>query len=223
MVKTIISITGDYSHEGRVIDHCIQRVVSLLDEAVIYENVPLDALADALSKNPDLVILSSENRYMLQQTGLSEWLTPEISTQITTYVAHGGSWLALHSGMSNYPIDSDYIQMLKGYFVRHPEPLAVTYKCELAEAPRQFVIHDEHYQVGFVDEFTNIFLRSFSDAGESVAGWRHFYGSGKVAGYVPAHNREGMLNQENLALLKTVVNWLLKHQSSVRWKQYLKE
>ncbi|MFZ1521393.1 MAG: hypothetical protein WAT30_04665, partial [Lactococcus raffinolactis] len=43
-----------------------------------------------------------------------------------------------------------------------------------------------------------------------------------MAGYVPAHDIEGMLDQQNLALLKTVVDWLLTHQSSVRWKQYLK-
>ncbi|MFP7372972.1 hypothetical protein [Lactococcus lactis] len=145
-----------------------------------------------------------------------------MSALITTYVAHGGSWLALHSGMSNYPIDSGYSQMLKGYFIQHPEPLPVTYKCDLTDSPSQFVIQDEHYQVGLVDDYTHIFLRSFSDAGESVAGWRHFYGSGKVAGYVPAHDIEGMLDQQNLALLKTVVDWLLTHQSSVRWKQYLK-
>lgn len=222
MVKTVISVTGDYYHEGKDTNQYLQRVLSLLDEPVIYENVSLDALSDALSKNPDLIILSAENQRTPQQTDLREWLTPEMSRLITTYVEHGGSWLGLHSGMSNYPTDSGYIQMLKGYFIQHPEPLPVTYKCDLVETPSQFVIQDEHYQVGFVDDYTHIFLRSFSDAGESVAGWRHFYGSGKVAGYVPAHDISGMLEQHNLALLKTVIDWLLKHQSSVRWKQYLK-
>ena len=37
MVKTIISITGDYYHEGKDTDQCLQRVLSLLDEPVIYE------------------------------------------------------------------------------------------------------------------------------------------------------------------------------------------
>ena len=171
MVKTIISITGDYYHEGTDTDQYLQRVLSLLDEPVIYENIPIDALAEALSKNPDLMILSVENQRTPRQTDISEWLTPEISDLITTYVDHGGSWLALHSGMSNYPIDSGYIQMLKGYFIQHPEAMPVTYKCDLAESPNQFVIQDEHYQVGLVDDYTHIFLRSFSDAGESVAGW----------------------------------------------------
>ncbi len=222
MVKTIMSVTGDYYHEGKDTDQYLQRVLSLLDEPVIYENVPLDALGEALSKNPDLIILSAENQRTPQQSDLSEWLTPEMSDLITTYVVHGGSWLALHSGMSHYPIESGYSQMLKGYFIQHPEPMPVTYRCDLAETPSQFVIQDEHYQVGFVDDFTHIFLRSFSAAGESAAGWRHFYGSGKVAGYVPAHDIAGMLDDHNLALLKTVVDWLLKHQSSVRWKHYLK-
>lgn len=37
MVKTIISITGDYYHEGKDTNQCLQRVLSLLDEPVIYE------------------------------------------------------------------------------------------------------------------------------------------------------------------------------------------
>ncbi|GHU38392.1 hypothetical protein FACS1894193_09800 [Bacilli bacterium] len=223
MVKTVISITGDYYHKGKDINQYLQCVLSLLDEPVIYENIPLDALSEGLSKNPALIILSVENQRTPQETNLNDWLTPEMSGLITAYVKHGGSWLGLHSGMSNYPIDSGYSQMLKGYFIQHPEPLPVTYRCDLAEMPRQFVIQDEHYQVGFVDDYTHVFLRSFSDAGESVAGWRHFYGNGKVAGYVPAHDISGMLNQENLALLKIVVAWLLNPQSSVRWKDYLKD
>lgn len=222
MGKTIISVTGDYYHNGLETDQLIERVIALLDEPVEHERISVADLAQGLLKHPDLLILSVENQQTPGQADLHEWLTPELSEMITHYVANGGSWLALHSGMTHYPIESDYIQMLKGYFVQHPEQVAVTYQSELEDVPCRFVIEDEHYQVDFVDAYTNIFLRSFSDYGESVAGWRHFYGSGKVAGYVPAHNLSGMLEQQNLDLLKTVVAWLLRHQSSVRWKQYLK-
>jgi hypothetical protein len=168
-----------------------------------------------------LVIFSVENQRTPREADVQEWLTPELDSLITTYVAQGGSWLALHSGMSNYPIDSDYIKMLKGYFISHPAPLAVTYRSVLEAKSVDFTIIDEHYQVGLVDDFTTIFLRSFSDYGESVAGWRHFYENGKVAGYVPAHQFEGMVNPVNLKILRQVIVWLLKPQSSVKWKQYL--
>lgn len=221
MVKQIISVTGDGYHQGTDAVQYIQQVLERLDEPVDYENIALENLADALAKNPDLVILSTENQRTPREDDVQDWLTPELDQVITDYVQRGGSWLALHSGMSNYEINSAYIKMLKGYFIMHPEPLAVTYQSDLADTPSNFTITDEHYQVGLVDDYTHIFLRSFSDYGESVAGWRHFYGSGKVAGYVPAHYLEGMLNDDNLAVLKGIITWLLNPQSSVRWKQYL--
>jgi hypothetical protein len=221
MVKKVISVTGDHYHQGDELRQYIQEVLGLLEASVDYEDIALEDLADALAKNPDLVIFSTQNQQTPQEDDLNHWLTPELGKLITAYVDHGGSWLALHSGMANYPTDSDYIKMLKGYFTMHPEPLPVTYRSDLPDTPSEFTIVDEHYQVAMVDEFTHIFLRSFSDYGESVAGWRHFYGSGKVVGYVPAHYLEGMLHQDNLAVLKNVIAWSLKHQSSVRWKQYL--
>lgn len=222
MVKKVISITGDLYHQKSDGKDYIQHALDLLDELVNYENIPIEKLADAILENPDLIILSIENQVVGQEDSASGWLTPEISKLIIKYVEHGGSWLSLHSGLSNYPQDSDYVKMIKGYFIMHPEQLAVTYQSYIAECPSEFTIIDEHYQIGMIDAYTTIFLRSISNYGESVAGWRHFYGSGKVAGYAPSHNLEGMENETNLAILSTVIGWLLKHQSSVRWKQYLK-
>lgn len=222
MVKTIISISGDTYHAAEDTETFIDQVIALLDEPILHERMAIQDLAQGLARQPDLVILSTENQQVSGQGDSQAWLTPALSDAITDYVAHGGSWLALHSGMSNYPVNSSYIQMLKGYFVMHPEPRMVTYQSELMALPCQFMIEDEHYQVSLVDNYTTIFLKSYSDFGESIAGWRHFYGSGKVAGYVPAHGLSAMLEPQNVQLFKTVVTWLLRHQSSVRWKQYLK-
>lgn len=221
MVKKVISVTGDAYHQKSDSKDYIQHALDLLDELVHYENIPIEKLTQALSENPDLLILSVENQIGGAQYHEKGWLTKEISDNIVSYVDKGGSCLALHSGMSNYPLDSTYINMLKGYFVMHPQQVSVTYQSYLTEMPSEFTIRDEQYQVGFLDDYTTVFMRSFSIHGESVAGWRHFYGSGKVAGYTPSHNVEGMVDETNLLILKTVIAWLLKQQSSVRWKRFL--
>lgn len=221
MVKRVISVTGDAYHQRSDSKDYIQHALDLLDELVHYENIPIEKLTQALSENPDLLILSVENQIEGAQDSVKEWLTPEISDKIVSYVDKVGSWLALHSGMLNYPLDSTYIDMLKGYFIMHPKQVAVTYQSYLAEMPSEFTITDEQYQVGILDDYTTVFMRSFSSYGESVAGWRHFYGSGKVAGYTPSHNTTGMADDTNLLILKTVITWLLKQQSSVRWKRFL--
>ncbi|GFH42066.1 hypothetical protein Hs30E_06170 [Lactococcus hodotermopsidis] len=220
--KKVIGVVGDYYHQGSATEQYIKKTLEQLDEEVMYQTVSLENLPAELAKNPDLVIFSTENQQTPTEANLSEWLTPELEQLIVDYVHNrGGSWIALHSGMSNYPTDSDYVQMLKGYFISHPEQLAVTYKLDLGDDSSEFTILDEHYQVGMVDENTHIFMRSFSDYGESVAGWRHFYGIGKVTGYVPAHNAEQMLDEVNLAIFKKVIAWSLVHQSTCKWKVYL--
>jgi type 1 glutamine amidotransferase len=72
-----------------------------------------------------------------------------------------------------------------------------------------FEIEDEHYFVHCDSENTNVFLFSESIDGQSAAGWCHSFGAGKVCCLTPAHNKEGLLNEEFLETLRNCVNWLI--------------
>jgi hypothetical protein len=65
---------------------------------------------------------------------------------------------------------------------------------------KAFSLSDEHYFVQCDDENTEVYLRSTGEAGDSIAGWKHSYGKGKVCCFTPAHTKEGMLD-ENISLL----------------------
>lgn len=90
MVKRVISVTGDAYHQRSDSKDYIQHALDLLDELVHYENIPIEKLTQALSENPDLLILSVENQIEGAQDSVKEWLTPEISDKIVSYVDKGG-------------------------------------------------------------------------------------------------------------------------------------
>lgn len=96
----------------------------------------------------------------------------------------------------------------------HPEKLhLVHYKAfannSVLPSTTSFEIVDEHYFVHCDSENTNVFLYSESIDGQSAAGWSHSFGEGKVCCLTPAHNKEGLLNEEFLEILRNCVNWLI--------------
>jgi hypothetical protein len=114
--------------------------------------------------------------------------------------------------MPGYSVKSGYIKMLRGYFDYHPPGRQeVTYMLKEGggNGNHAFTLLDEQYFVRCDQENTEIDLWSTGEDGDSIAGWRHLYGKGKVCCYTPAHTREGMLNNNVSGLLAERLQWLL--------------
>lgn len=201
----ILAVVGDYWHKEEMIKDCLDAVLESND--LTY--VKYDELRDALSERPDAVILYKENRLNPMDENPAMWMNEEIMETIVTYVKEGGGFLAWHSGMAEYPIDSQYIDMLRGAFLHHPSQMqTIAYKKlggDLSEIAFQFI--DEHYFVTCKTDETNVFLTSESIDGTSIAGWEHSFGNGRVCCLAPAHTALGLMNETFQELLREKITW----------------
>ncbi|MBM7691661.1 type 1 glutamine amidotransferase [Peribacillus deserti] len=211
-MKRILAIVGDYYHKYEWAQE------SLLKALQPYQDVKLvftetGQLLEKLGEKPDAVVLFKEDRVNPNEKEVSTWMTNEISQSIVDYVENGGNWVAWHAGLASFPVEGSYTQMLRGYFLSHPEKhQSVRYVSSgenlIVSETINFNIMDEHYFVHVDEANTNVFLRSESVDGESIAGWYHKYGNGRVVCLTPAHNQEGLMNSEFLSVLGKCVHWV---------------
>ena len=214
MLKRIIAVLGDYYHPEEYSKASLHQALRLIHEKEKVECIEIKAsqLKEELINQPDAVILFKEDRVNPTEEVVDTWMTAEIGEAITRYVDQGGGWLAWHSGLASYQVESSYVQMLKGSFdyhpLNHPQVKYTDVQGNHPFGPISFEIKDEHYFVTVNEAETTIFLRSDSDEGHSVAGWYHEFGKGKVCCLAPAHNKEGLLDQEFTQLLAKTIEWV---------------
>ncbi|MBO9597698.1 MAG: ThuA domain-containing protein [Cohnella sp.] len=205
-MKQIVAIIGDYYHreaDSRAsLLAALQPLVGAGEMNIRF--VGREQLVGALAERPDAAILFAEDRLAPESDENARWMTPQAAAEIARYVEAGGGWLAWHSGLASYDPQGDYVKMLRGRFLMHPaEHQSVTY----TGVDGSFEIVDEHYFVECDTERTEVFLRSASVDGESIAGWKHAHGAGRVACLTPAHRPEGLLDANVLKLLRQSVVW----------------
>ncbi|WP_028612041.1 ThuA domain-containing protein [Paenibacillus harenae] len=213
-MKKIVALLGDYYHQE---EHARAALLKALAEELAEEQINLlfvkepAALMEELANGTDAVILFADNRRTdpVKQPDLC-WLTTECSERIVRYVEGGGGWLAWHSGLASYPADSGYVGMLRGYFLSHPAQNPVRYTpVGNREASEFELLLDEHYFVHCDEDNTEVYLRSTSVDGQSVAGWRHPFGAGRVSCLTPAHRPEGLLDDHFIYWLNREINWMI--------------
>lgn len=212
-MKKIFAVVGDYWHQAKDSGDALQQALSTWAGAgdVSLRYIDAGRLTDALDEAPDAVVLFKENRVAPQEDENARWMTSEIEEAITRYVERGGGWLAWHSGLAGYDPSGEYVAMTKGRFLHHPvEHRSVRYiPAQEAGFPETggFEVLDEHYFVECKEAETEVYLRSESADGKSVAGWRHEFGLGRVCCLTPAHRREGLSDPAFLRLLGQAVRW----------------
>ncbi|QIZ07176.1 ThuA domain-containing protein [Priestia megaterium] len=213
MVK-IVALLGDYWHDRDDAKAGLEAAFSRLPykEEIDLQYITYEEVSQVLDDKPDLFI----NAKMAQLNPLDEqvitWLTEDLDKKIVSYIKEGGSILAWHTGIAGYPSESNYIKMLRGYFVYHPPGLQhVTYLWKENEKGGEiaFSLSDEHYFVHCDAANTDVDLWSTSADGDAIAGWKHSYGKGKICCFTPAHTKEGMLNKNISSLLAEKINWTL--------------
>lgn len=217
-MKKALAVVGDFYHNGDLIRQSLNEILDPLitEEVVQLKYCETRMISQHLKENPDIVILFAEDRVDPENDPELRWMTPEISKQIAEYVDQGGAWIAWHAGMASYDADSEYITMLRGFFIHHPqENTEVTYQ-SMADASSlgmnsvQFSCLDEHYFVECDEASTHVFLRSSSDNGEAPAGWVHTFGQGRVGCITPAHRSEGLLHPAFIACMRDLFGWAIQ-------------
>jgi len=204
-MKKVYAFVGDFYHEGSLMLDAFQKSVAVLGADFSLVEGRLSDLGAILDSKPAALVFGRENRLNPEDKIVENWLTAELDGKILDYVKQGGRLVAVHAGMSCYPRDSAYRQLLKGHFVHHPEAhVRVRYE----GMGFDFEVLDEHYFVE-VDADTEVFLKSHSVYGTQDAGWRHLVGVGRVICLVPTHNLEGFMHSETLRLLGEVIQWVL--------------
>jgi len=216
VVKRIFAVLGDYYHQKDLAIQSLEKAREQLKAEVDFEveitYLSVNNIVSRLKEQPDLVILFAENRLNPEDQDMKTWMTANDATKIDTYVRNGGSWLAWHSGLASYENIKPYITMLKGYFLNHPdEHQLVTYKLgqDTLFVGEQFEFLDEHYFVEVEEDQTNVFLRSDSVDGTSIAGWYHEYGPGKVLCLTPAHREESLMHDQFVSVFTQSIKWCL--------------
>jgi len=216
-MKQIVAVIGDYYHSADLIRQSLELALrnpdgSMLADLVIAEAEELPA---RLKERPAAVILFKENRVIENGAVRELWMTDDLEESIVRFVGNGGGWLSWHSGMASYAEDGPLNSMLRGYFAYHPEKLkTVSYRPEaagrlgeLVKDNGPFEFEDEHYFVVCDQSQTNVFLYSESADGQSIAGWSHEFGEGRVCCLTPAHTLEGLLHPQVVALVRSAVTW----------------
>ncbi|MGD7043263.1 ThuA domain-containing protein [Jeotgalibacillus proteolyticus] len=205
MTKKMLAILGDYYHPADRAKVSLELAVEQMKEPVDVAYREVQDLEKTLRAEWDCVILFAENRLNPEDEQVETWMSAAAADAIASYVKQGGSWLAWHSGLASYKELSTYTNMVKGSFDYHPEKhQMVRYAIERDSAFSKldsFSLLDEHYFVSCETEDQDIFMRSSSVDGESIAGWSHQYGSGKVVCLTPAHNKEGLTDPSFTRLL----------------------
>ncbi|PLS01067.1 ThuA domain-containing protein [Neobacillus cucumis] len=215
MKVKVLAVLGDFYHPADGAKASLEKAIrSISDlEEIELTYCSIEALKDALLDEPAVVILFKENRLNPTEEVVNQWMTEDLALEITTYVSNGGSLMAWHSGLASYPDEGVYTKMLRGSFVYHPDKhQLVQYTAgdqSFISSPLSFAFLDEHYFVRCDQSNTNVFLHSESIDGQSIAGWSHSYGDGKVCCLTPAHTNSGLQNQEFLTVLGSCIKWLV--------------
>ncbi|MOA10651.1 Trehalose utilization [compost metagenome] len=210
-MKKIVALVGDYYHQEELARESLLKAAAAKIASgqlqIDFAKDPAEFLAK-LENGPDAAILFAEDRIDPVDHPDARWMTTDISDKIVQYVEGGGGWLAWHSGLASYPVDSGYVHMLRGYFLMHPDKhKPVRYTAEGSKGADSFELLDEHYFVHCEEESTEVYLRSTSVDGQSIAGWRHSYGTGRVSCLTPAHRAEGLLDVHFLQWLEHEIDW----------------
>jgi trehalose utilization protein len=222
--KRVLAIVGDAYHAAAPLDSLLVgglkkagwEAVTIIDYAV-----PWDEFASF-----DLIIMSREGREYVQylrerDTHPSEgprqsWATPVQEDKFEDYVNAGGRLFLYHDGFGNYEKGRGVSRVARSYFIRHPAivPINVSPTAkmpEITEGVTSFTVADEEYQVEMDESQTSVFMESHSPQhGRAPQGWAHSYGKGKVAVFIPGHNRETQRHPMVRRTIQNCLTWLTK-------------
>lgn len=206
-VKKIIALVGDYYHDQSMCRKALDKAIEPFNP-ISLEYANENQLIGCLDENPDAVILFKGNKLNPQNPHSETWLNEQDAKKLAKYVQDGGALFAWHAGIASYEVDT-YVNLLKGKFTHHPQQQMVRYQTcpstNFINDEFDYTIYDEHYFIECNEEEVDVFLRSYSEDGESVAGWTYIYGKGRVLCLTPSHNEAALLNKDTQSMIRLAI------------------
>ena len=217
-------LTADYYHPDDVLRPGLEAAFGT--ENCVYVNDPGEIPWETLGQEASLLLIAKMDDYSSQLghpryqelfAPAADWMTPERAAALERYVAQGGGFIALHSGILWHE-DSEVARLTGGYFLRHPPQCDVTV-VPFADHPitrgvETFTAKDEFYMCRvYADSVTPLCLSySTQPAGEPsvVSGWCREHGKGRAAALCPGHTLDAILNPNMTRLLRNAADWVEK-------------
>jgi len=143
------------------------------------------------------------------------WMTPEQERAVEAFVRDGGAFMPLHNSIAIYPREGPYRRVTAGHFVYHP-PVetfsvhVVNRTHPVTAGVEDYVITDEQHFLEYDVDRVEVLLRSYSERGESAAGWALAYGRGRVCFLANGHTLEALRMTDYQKLLRNAMRWCLR-------------
>lgn len=163
-----------------------------------------------------------ENAAQFPKPEPQSWMTTEQGDALKDFVASGGAFYALHNSSHISLSSPSYREVMGGAYIGHP-PLRpfrvrVVKSHPITEGVADFMVNDEQHYVTYDKDPQNILLRAenidrltYEDHGaQSISGWAHEYGKGRVVFTAVGHNIYALWQPEYLKIQNNAVKWLLK-------------
>jgi len=210
-------LAGDYYHKP---EDAFQGVGSVLEDEGLGVECTADFAAlgkEMLSDKALLVILRDGIEFPNgREAGPVPWMQPDQEEAIEQFVLNGGGFLALHNAGWGYPWKNGYRRTLGGYYLGHPAIAKFSVEVVNNEHPitadveSYEIVDEQHWLHCDYDRVTILLTSQGQDGRESVSGWAHEYGKGRVV-YLPnGHTLEIMQHPAFQKLLHNATRWMLR-------------
>jgi type 1 glutamine amidotransferase len=220
-MKQTYMLMADYYHPDDVLRPGMKAAFG--DEGYVYCNDPAEIPWETLSDVCDLLVIAKMDDFSSQVghprydeifAPIADWMNPDRAASLEKFVAEGGGFLAIHSGILWHE-DDPTAKLTGGYFLRHPPQCDVTVvpfaKHPITEGVETFTAKDEFYMCRvYADEVTPLCASySAKPVGEPavISGWCKEYGKGRVVALCPGHTIETICNPNMTRLIQNSAKW----------------
>ena len=210
-------LAGDHAHDPSA---AFEGVGGALEEEGIDVVLTADhlALGKELLADRDLLVIHRDGVELLEGPDgpRTAWMRPDQEEAIEGFVLQGGGFLALHNAGWGYPWKDGYRRTLGGYYIGHPPRASfhvevVNHDHPVTDGVEDYDIVDEQHLLHCdYDRVEMLLVSQGQDGRQSVSGWAHEYGKGRVVFLPHGHKLDEIRHPSNQKLLRNAARWLLR-------------
>jgi len=212
-----VMLAGDRSHNA---EEAFSGVGPILEAAGLEAELTTDFASIDADKLAGKKLLVFHRDGMEWPNGHDEpskrWMKPHQEEAIESFVQGGGSFLVLHNSAWGYPHEDGYRRTVGGYYMFHPpyqefDVRIVDPNHPITQGVTDYTIEDEQHFLWFDYDRVHVLSTSIArDGRESVAGFCHEYGDGRVAYLGHGHRLSTLQHPMARKLMTNAINWLLR-------------
>ena len=212
----VLVIAGDRWHPMEVVKKGILEFQDMAPD-VTYDFIEdaKDMLTPGMLRMYDCVIVGKAN--VMTHANDSLWMVPGTAEvceeELRDYILEGGGVMFFHAGGGETKAKSPkWCELTGNSFLGHPDRCEVRVEIsgehEITEGCQGFSERDEHYQLEYLADDLDVFLRSYSDfAKEQAAGYTRTLGKGRICVLIPGHTLAVFRNPEFRKIFLNSVKW----------------